>query len=100
MHTLKSQLMTDQNGEIIQIDAGFDGPRSDIEIYRDTRLKKEWLAKEKSGDKAYPGEDIKTPQKKPKGGELTEAESGEESGVIGKANPSRTLGQESQRIHA
>ncbi len=32
-----------QNGEIIQIDAGFDGPKSDIEIYRDTKLKKEWL---------------------------------------------------------
>ncbi len=100
MHTLKSQLITDQNGEIIQIDAGFDGPRSDIEIYRDTRLKKEWLAKEKLGDKAYLGEDIKTPQKKPKGGELTEAEKARKSGVIGKANPSRTLGQESQRIHA
>jgi hypothetical protein len=74
MHTLKSQLITDQDGEIIQIDAGFDGPKSDIEIYRDTRLKKEWLAKEKLGDKAYLGEDLKTPKKKPKGGELTEEE--------------------------
>ncbi len=74
MHTLKSQLITDQDGEIIQIDAGFDGPKSDIEIYRDTKLKKEWLAKEKLGDKAYLGEDIKTPKKKPKGGELTEEE--------------------------
>lgn len=74
MHTLKSQLITDQNGEIIQIDAGFDGPKSDIEIYRDTKLKKEWLEKPKLGDKAYVGEDIKTPKKKPKGGELTEAE--------------------------
>ena len=27
MHTLKSQLITDQDGEIIQIEAGFDGPR-------------------------------------------------------------------------
>ena len=74
MHTLKSQLITDQDGEIIQIDAGFDGPKSDIEIYRDTRLKKEWLNKPKLGDKAYLGEDIATPQKKPKGGALTEAE--------------------------
>lgn len=73
-HTLKSQLITDQNGEIIQIDAGFDGPKSDIEIYRDTKLKKEWLGKLKLGDKAYVGEDIETPKKKPKGGELTEAE--------------------------
>lgn len=74
MHTLKSQLITDQNGEIIQIDGGFDGPKSDIEIYRDTKLKKEWLKKTKLGDKAYIGEDIETPRKKPKGGELTEAE--------------------------
>ncbi len=73
-HTLKSQLITDQNGEIIQIDAGFDGPKSDIEVYRDTKLKKEWLEKEKLGDKAYLGEDIETPQKKPKGGELTDEE--------------------------
>jgi hypothetical protein len=74
MHTLKSQLITDQNGEIIQINAGFNGPKSDIEIYRDTKLKKEWLNKRKLGDKAYIGEDIETPQKKPKGGELTEEE--------------------------
>ncbi len=74
MDTLKSQLITDQNGEIIQIDAGFDGPKADIEIYRDTKLKKEWLEKPKLGDKAYLGEDIETPKKKPKGGELTEEE--------------------------
>jgi len=73
-HTQTRQLLTDQNGEIIQIDAGFDRPKSDIEIYRDTKLKKEWLKKKKLGDKAYLGEDIETPQKKPKGGELTEAE--------------------------
>jgi len=74
MHTLKSQLITDQNGEIIQIDAGFDGPKSDIEIYRDTKLKKEWLEKPKLGDKAYVGEDVETPKKKPKGGELSAEE--------------------------
>jgi len=37
-------------------------------------LKKQWLEKDKLGDKAYLGEDIETPQKKPKGGELTEEE--------------------------
>ena len=57
-----------------KIDGGFDGPKSDIEIYRETKLKKQWLAKPKLGDKAYIGEDIETPQKKPKGGALTEAE--------------------------
>ena len=71
---MKSQLITDQAGEIIQINAGFDGPKSDIEIYRETKLKKQWLEKPKPGDKACVGEDIETPRKKPKGGELSEAE--------------------------
>ncbi len=74
MDSLKSQLITDQAGEIIQINAGFDGPKSDIEIYRETKLKKQWLERPKLGDKAYVGEDIETPRKKPKGGELSEAE--------------------------
>jgi hypothetical protein len=37
-------------------------------------LKKQWLEKPKLGDKAYVGEDVETPQKKPKGGESAEAE--------------------------
>lgn len=74
MHPQTCQLITDEKGEIIQIDSGFDGPKADIEIYRDTRLKKEWLKKPKLGDKAYIGEDIETPQKKPKGDESAEAE--------------------------
>jgi len=74
MHTLKSQLITDQQGEIMDISAGFPGPVSDIKIYRATRLPKEIGEKPKIGDKAYLGEDIQTPRKKPKGGELSEAE--------------------------
>jgi hypothetical protein len=45
MHTLKSQLITDQAGEIIQINAGFDGPKADIEIYRDTRIEETMAGK-------------------------------------------------------
>jgi len=86
MHTLKSQLITDHKGEIIQIDAGFDGPKSDIEIYRDTKLKKEWLEKPKIGDKAYVGEDVETPKKKPKGGELTASGKRAESLNFSQAN--------------
>ncbi len=47
MHTQTRQLITDQNGEIIQIDAGFDGPKSDIEIYRDTRIEERMVKKTK-----------------------------------------------------
>lgn len=74
MHTLKSQLITDQAGEIMDILAGFRGPTADIEIYRETKLPSFIRGKPKIGDKAYPGEDIETPKKKPKGGELSEAE--------------------------
>ena len=73
-HTLKTQLITDENGEIIQVNGGFRGPKSDIEIYRATRLAKGWQEKPKIADKAYIGEKIQVPKKKPKGGELTEAE--------------------------
>lgn len=84
LHTLKSQLITDQDGEILDILAGFRGPESDIEIYRDTKLPKEIREKPKIGDKAYLGEDIKTPKKKPKGGELTEKEKEENRELSGK----------------
>lgn len=84
MHTLKSQLITDQEGEILDILAGVRGPESDIEIYRDTKLPKEIREKPKIGDKAYIGEDIETPKKKPKGGELTEKEKAENRELSGK----------------
>jgi hypothetical protein len=69
MHTLKSQLITDQNGEIIQIDAGYGRTAHRTLGFIGTRaLKTQWLRKPKLGDKAYVGEDIETPRKKPKGG--------------------------------
>lgn len=71
-HTRKSQLVVLPNGkDIVDIVAGKPGPKSDINLFRETR--KEFESKQRfNGDKAYEGEEsIKTPHKKPKKQELT-----------------------------
>lgn len=74
-HTLKSQFIVLPKGEdIIDVVIGKPGPTSDIKICRQTlnKFDSEQLF---SGDKAYIGEpQITTPYKKPKNGELTEAQ--------------------------
>jgi hypothetical protein len=75
-HTLKTQLLTDQKGKILDINSGHRGPKSDVKIWHETELPPEIKEKPKLGDKAYVGasKPTRTPQKKPKGGELSEAE--------------------------
>jgi hypothetical protein len=72
-HTFKSQLIIPNNRhELIDITASVRGPRSDISLFRE---RKNQFSEEQVflGDKAYVGDkQIKTPTKKPKGGELTE----------------------------
>lgn len=78
-HTLKTQIITDQKGRILDISSGHRGPKSDVKIWNETELSDEIKEKPKLGDKAYIGADkpTQTPQKKPKGGELNEAEKAE-----------------------
>lgn len=75
-HTLKTQVITDEKGGILDIQAGFRGPKSDIKIREETRtsLPPPLQDKEKAGDKADLGAEIKVPKKKPRGGELSEEE--------------------------
>lgn len=75
-HTLKSQLLTDQRGTILAVSGGHRGPKSDVKIWNETALPDELQEKPKLGDKAYIGAEkpTQTPQKKPKGGELSDAE--------------------------
>jgi hypothetical protein len=75
-HTLKTQILTDQKGKILDISSGHRGPKSDVKIWNETELPPEIKEKPKLGDKAYVGANkpTHTPQKKPKGGELSEAE--------------------------
>lgn len=71
-HTRKGQLIVLPNGkDIVDVVAGKPGPKSDINLFRET--KKEFNEQQKfSGDKAYQGEEsVKTPVKKPKKQELT-----------------------------
>lgn len=75
-HTLKTQIITDQKGTILDINSGHRGPKSDVKIWNETEMPDALKEKPKLGDKAYLGADKPTqiPKKKPKGGELSEAE--------------------------
>lgn len=75
-HTLKTQIITDQKGKILNVTSGHRGPKADVKIWNETKLPEELDEKPKLGDKAYLGADKPTqiPKKKPKGGELSEAE--------------------------
>lgn len=75
-HTLKTQIYTDQQGQILDVRSGHRGPKADVTIWNETELPKELKEKPKLGDKAYQGADkpTMTPKKKPKGGQLTEEE--------------------------
>lgn len=72
-HTLKSQFIVLPKAEdIVDVVIGQPGPTSDIKICRQT-LSKFDSQQTFIGDKAYLGENqIRTPDKKPKNGELTE----------------------------
>jgi hypothetical protein len=75
-HTLKTQIITDHKGKILDVNSGHRGPKADVKIWNETKLPEELNEKPKLGDKAYLGADKPTqiPKKKPKGGELSEAE--------------------------
>jgi hypothetical protein len=79
--TLKSQLISDGRGGVLDIDAGHRGPAADIQVYRGSKLEERLPAalkdKPRYGDKAYADQkqpEITTPKKKPKGGALTPEE--------------------------
>lgn len=78
-HTRKTQIITDQNGAILDVNASHRGPAADIKIYEQTLLPKPLANKPRLGDKAYVGAipEIQTPHKKPKGGALTEEQKAE-----------------------
>jgi len=71
-HTLKTQVVTDPAGEILEIDAGQRGPAADKKVYEQSGVAERYPEAEKLGDLGYQGvEGMQVPQKKPKGGELT-----------------------------
>jgi DDE superfamily endonuclease/Helix-turn-helix of DDE superfamily endonuclease len=74
-HTYKSQLVTLPKGEdLVDVVVGKQGKASDINIFREQQ-KKFNVEQKFTGDKGYQGGiNIKTPQKKPRGKELTESQ--------------------------
>jgi hypothetical protein len=79
-HTLKTHIVTDQKGEILTLSAGHRGPKADLKLYEEEPLPDPIRDKPRIADKAYASADhpeIKTPHKKPKGGELTEEQKAE-----------------------
>lgn len=73
-HTLKTQLATDQDGEILTVEAGHRGPQADLKLYEEAPLPEPIADKPRMGDKGYYSQqhpEISTPHKKPRGGELT-----------------------------
>ena len=73
-HTLKTQVVTDAKGEILEIDPGHRGPKADLRIYEESGVDQRYPDAEKTADKGYQSAvhpTLHTPHKKPKGGELT-----------------------------
>src|SRR2546422_8138397 len=73
-HTLKTQLATDQDGEILTLEAGHRGPRADLKLYEVAPLSEPLADKPRMGDKGYYSQEhpeLTTPHNKPRGAELT-----------------------------
>ena len=78
-HTLKTEIITDINGEILDIDAGHRGPKSDKKLHEQSEVGKRFPNATVNGDLAYKGlPHSEVPHKKPRGGELS-AEQKEEN---------------------
>ena len=71
-HTLKTEIITDISGEILDIDAGHRGPQSDKKLHEQSEVGKQFPNATVNGDLAYKGlPHSQVPHKKPRGGELT-----------------------------
>jgi len=72
-HTLKSQVVTDAKGEILDLDSGHRGPTADKRLYEQSTVEEHYPRAQKQGDLAYQGiAGVSVPHQKPKGRHLTE----------------------------
>jgi len=77
-HTLKSQVVTDAKGEILDLDPGHRGPTADKRLYEQSTVEAHYPNAQKQGDLAYQGiAGVSVPHKQPKGGLLTEEQRAE-----------------------
>jgi hypothetical protein len=71
-HTLKTQILTDAEGRILDMDAGHRGPISDQKLFRQSEANAQFPNAWVQGDLGYKGVDgVDVPHKKPKGGQLS-----------------------------
>ena len=74
-HTLKTQVVTDVIGEVLEVTGGHRGPAADKKIYEASGVAQQFPAAVKQADLAYLGTaGVATPHRKPRGGELSEAQ--------------------------
>ena len=74
-HTLKTQVVTDPQGEILALDAGHPGPTADKKLYEQSGVAAQFPQATKQGDLGYLGAtEMQVPQRKPRGQELSEAQ--------------------------
>ena len=99
-HTLKTQLITDQNGEILDVSASQRGPAADVKIYEQTPLPHPIADKPRLGDKAYVGATpgMQTPHKKPKGARVNRGAKSRKPAPLVTTSPSRTRHPADQRL--
>jgi hypothetical protein len=72
-HTLKSQVVTEAQGEILDLDPGHRGPTADKRLYEQSTVAEHYPNAAKQGDLAYQGlAGVSVPHKQPKGGHVTE----------------------------
>ncbi len=80
--TLKTQVVTDGAGELLEIDAGHRGPTADKRLYEQSGVGERYGSVAKQADLGYQGcANVQVPHKKPKGGALT-PEQREENRVL------------------
>ncbi len=71
-HTTKTQIITDRHGEVLAIEPGHPGPKSDKKLYEGSRAKEQYPQAARRADLAYVGvPEMLLPHKKPRGGQLT-----------------------------
>ncbi|HXG66867.1 MAG TPA: transposase family protein [Blastocatellia bacterium] len=72
-HTLKTQVVSAEKGEVLGISAGHRGPMADKRVYEASGVAEQFGDVSKQGDPGYQGtEGIQVPHKKPQGGELSD----------------------------
>ncbi len=72
-HTLKTQVVTDATGEVLDVDGGHRGPMADKKLYEASAVATQYPQASKQADLAYLGTaGVQTPQRTPRGGALSD----------------------------